>query len=140
MSPLWVRKTKNTDSSTAHSFACSALLASLALSAALRSNARSLAHFAHFLARGNVNESLFLIPYFFSVPRTLKVEELKEEFRNRLVTLEKRLERESKGENMPIIHIFTKLIDNRTLHVKLKGDLGGLKWKREDLGQKMGRW
>ena len=34
--------------------------------------------------------------YSFFLPRTLKVEELKEEFRNRLMTLEKRLERESK--------------------------------------------
>ena len=61
--PQWFRSAKNQDVSTgllacpfacaAHSFACSTLLALLARSAAL---IRSLARFAHSLARGKVND------------------------------------------------------------------------------------
>ena len=49
---------------TAHSFACSGLLALLARSAALT---RSLAHFAHSLARGTVNDCMAILSVFFPV-------------------------------------------------------------------------
>ena len=47
---------------TAHSFACSGLLALLARSAGLT---RSLAHFAHSLARGKVNYQMAIFSVFF---------------------------------------------------------------------------
>ena len=69
---LWSETNKNRDVSTgplvrpfartAHSFACSGLLASLAPSAALT---RSLAHFAHSLARGTVNDWMPILSVFF---------------------------------------------------------------------------
>ena len=49
---------------TAHSFACSTLLASLARSAALT---YSLAHFAHSLPCGKVNDQIAIHSVFFSV-------------------------------------------------------------------------
>ena len=48
---------------TAHSFACSRLLTSLAL----RSPICLLAHFAHSLARGTVNNWMAILPVFFSI-------------------------------------------------------------------------
>ena len=49
---------------TTHSFACFKLLASLAPSAALT---RSLAHFAHSLARGTVNDWMAILSVFFPI-------------------------------------------------------------------------
>merc|ERR1712081_71167 len=66
----WRRKYWATRSSlrsfacTAHSFACYGLLASLVPSAALT---RSLAHFAHSLARGTANDWMAILSVFFSI-------------------------------------------------------------------------
>ena len=64
----WVtRSSVRSFARTAHSLACSGLLALLALLAPSAALTRSLAHFAHSLARGTVNDWMAILSAFFSI-------------------------------------------------------------------------